>query len=140
MEKYKFSMHTADAKFKAFGKTLDESFKNAALAMFSLMVDSKEIEAKITKEIYIKADDQKSLLYKWLEELLFLLDTEGFLLKDVRRLTIKSRDKFELNARIAGDKVSDKYELKGEVKAVTYHDMDIKEEENKVSVRVVLDL
>jgi SHS2 domain-containing protein len=141
MEKYKFSKHTADAKFKAFGKTLDEAFKNAALAMFSLMVDSKEIEGKITKDIWIKeADDQKSLLYKWLEELLFLFDTKGFLVKDVRMLRVKDKGKFELMAKVVGDTFKEQYELHGDVKAVTYHDMEIKKEKGKFSVRVVLDL
>jgi SHS2 domain-containing protein len=140
MEKFKFSKHTADAKFKAYGKNLEQAFKNAALAMFSLMINEKEINAEIKKDIRISAVDKKNLLYKWLEELLFLLDTEGFLLKEVNLLNIKGKDKFELTARVTGDKVKEKYKIKGEVKAVTYHEMEVKEEKNKTVVQVVVDL
>jgi SHS2 domain-containing protein len=37
MERYRFLRHTADAKFQAFGTTLEEAFINAALATASLM-------------------------------------------------------------------------------------------------------
>ena len=45
MQKFKYLQHTADAKFQAFGKTLEEAFCNAALAMVSLMWDPEKIEA-----------------------------------------------------------------------------------------------
>ena len=137
MEKFKFLKHTADAKVQAFGKNLEEAFENVAIAMFSLMAEPEKIEAKIEKKISVEGKDRKSLLYNWLEELLFLLDSEGFLLSKIKNIKISDN---KLEAVVAGDVVSEKYKTHGEVKAVTYNEMEIKEEKDKVTVQVVFDL
>lgn len=131
--KYKFLEHTADAKFQAFGKTLEEKFSNAALAMFSIMVDTKKVKPLIEKKINIKGEDKKSLLYNFLEELLFLLDTKLFLLNKVKKIKIENNS---LKAIVVGDSVKEEYKLSGEVKAVTYNDMEI----TNTFVQVVVDL
>ena len=134
--KYKFLKHTADAKFQAYGKTIEESFANAALAMFSVMTDIKRIKPKIKKELHIKGIDQKQLLYNFLEEFLFLMDAEFLLLSKIEKIEIKDN---ELNAVAFFDK-ADKYETHGDVKAVTYQQMEIKKEKDKFIVQVVVDV
>jgi len=136
-EKYKFLQHTADAKFQAFGKTLGEAFANAALAMFAVMFDPADVKPKIEREIKTEGKDEKALLYNWLEELLYLLDTEGFLLSRVKKITIKGK---VLEAVVAGDLVANGYKTHGDVKAVTYNEMDIKKEKDKVIAQVVVDI
>ncbi|HJO02271.1 MAG TPA: archease [Candidatus Woesearchaeota archaeon] len=139
MQKYKFLEHTADAKFQAYGNNMGEAFSNAALAMFSVITDTKKIKKKIKKEIKVKGTDLKSLLYNFLEELLFLLDTNSFLLNKIEKISIKKmKGKYSLNATVVGDK-ADNYETSGDIKAVTYNEMEIKEND-KVMVQVVLDL
>lgn len=137
MEKYKFLEHTADAKFQAFGNTLEEAFSNAALAMFSVMTEPEKIKPKLEREISTDGNDQKALLYNWLEELLYLVDTEGFLLNSVKKLSIKGHI---LEAVVVGDLVSNKYKTHDHVKAVTYNEMEIKKEKDKVIVQVVVDI
>lgn len=140
MEKYKFFEHTADAKFQAYGKNIQESFANAALAMFSIITDIEKIDEKIKKEIKANGNDLKSLLYSFLEELLFLIDTENFLLNKIKKISIKkANEKYELCASAVGDK-ADNYVTSGDIKAVTYNEMEIKEEKDKAMVQVVLDL
>jgi len=51
---YKFLPHTADAKFQAFGKTLEEAFKNAAYAMTDIITNHKKVKAKVKETIKIK--------------------------------------------------------------------------------------
>lgn len=139
--KYKFLEHTADVKFQAFGKTLEEAFSNAAIAMFEVIVKTEKIEKKLTKKIETEATDKESLLYKWLEELLFLLDTEFFMLNSVKNMKItKKGEKYNLKAEVVGDKFKDKYERYGAVKAVTYNEMFVKEKKGKAVVQVVLDI
>ena len=133
--KYRFLEHTADAKFQAFGKSLEESFSNAALAMFSIMINPSKVKSKIKKKIEVEGKDKKSLLYGFLEEILFLFDTERFLLNKVEILEIS---KNKLKAVLIGDNMNDRYKLHGDVKAVTYSDMEIKE--NPYLVQVVVDL
>ncbi|MDP2909196.1 MAG: archease [Nanoarchaeota archaeon] len=139
--RYRFLKHTADAKFQAFGKNLEEAFSNAAIAMFQVIVKTEKIDKKITKKIGVKAKDKESLLYKWLEELLFLLDTEFFMLNSVKKIRIKKeKETYFLKAEISGDKFKEKYERHGAVKAVTYNEMYIKEQKGKATVQVVLDI
>jgi SHS2 domain-containing protein len=141
MEKFTFLEHTADAKFQAFGKTCEEAFSNAALAMFSIMTDTNKIKNKIKKSIEVKGKDKQELLYNFLEEILFFLDTDGFLLNKVSKINIKeSKKQYDLTATIEGDTHSDKYDVHGEVKAVTYNQMFVKKEGNKCIVQVVVDL
>ncbi len=135
--KYKFLPHTADAKFQAFGKTLEEAFSNAALAMFSIISEPDKIKPEIEKTIETQASNKESLLYNFLEELLFLLDSEGFFLNKIKKIKIKDN---QLTATILGDNDPSKYDLHGEVKAVTYSEMFIKKTKNKVTLQVVVDL
>jgi len=134
--KFKFLEHTADAKFQAFGKNLEEAFVNAALALTKIMIDSK-VKAKITKKIKVSGNDNKSLLYNFLEELLFLLDTKNFLLSKIKEIKIKNNT---LTAVLIGDNNLKSYEIKTNIKAITYHEMFIKQENNKFALQVVLDI
>ena len=140
MVKFKFLEHTADAKFQAYGKSMEEAFSNAALAMFSIITDTKKIKKSIKKGIEAKGHDLKSLLYNYLEELLFLIDTENFLLNRIEELKIHKKERnYFLEAIVVGDK-AEGYETTGDIKAVTYNEMEVKEEKDKVMVQVVLDL
>lgn len=134
--KYKFLEHKADAKFQAFGKTLEETFVNAALAMTSVMTDYEKIKPKVTYKIKAEGADKKALLYNFLEQLLILLDTESFLLHKIKSIKI---NKNKLEAELIGDKFSnDNYVIKINIKAVTYNNMIIKEK--PFMVQVVVDI
>ncbi|MDD5651165.1 MAG: archease [Candidatus Nanoarchaeia archaeon] len=134
--KYKFLEHKADAKFQAFGKTLEETFSNAALAMTSVMTDYEKIKPNVTYKIEAEGSDKKALLYNFLEQLLILLDTESFLLHKVKSIKI---NKNKLEAEFIGDKFSkNNYVIKINIKAVTYNDMEVKEK--PFMVQVVVDI
>jgi SHS2 domain-containing protein len=132
--KYEFFDHTADVKFKAYGESLEEAFENAALATFEVMTTISKIKHNIVKEIHIKANSKEALLFDFLDELVFLLDTEGFILAKINNLKIND---LELTATLIGDN-ADNYEVHTYVKAPTYNQMTINE--NPFWVQVVLDL
>ena len=136
--KYKFLNHTSEAKFQAYGKNLEESFVNAGLAMTSILVDGK-ISNKIKKHIKLKTKNKESLLYDFLQELLYLIDTEGLLLSSISKITIKCQEECLLQATLLMDYAKN-YETTGHVKAITYNEMFIKEEKNKVIVQIVVDV
>lgn len=139
--KYEFLDHTADVKFKAYGKTLEEAFENAALATFSIMTDIGVVKEVKEFEVNIKSTSYEALLYDFLDELIYLLDTESFLLKYVKSLSIDS-DSLQLRAVLVGDcqdKIED-YEVHTFVKAVTYNDMYIKKVDDGYELQVVHDI
>jgi SHS2 domain-containing protein len=135
--KYKYLDHTADAKFMAFGKDIDEVFANSALAMSNILGDTSKVKITKIKKIRLKARNYERLLYEFLEELLFLLDTEKFFLHVVEK--IKISNKFELEATVVGDNYKN-YDLKGDIKAVTYSDMEIKRVKKGYEATVVVDI
>ena len=138
MKKFKFLKHTADVKFQAFGRNLKEVFVNSSLAMLKTMSD-EEIKEKIKKKIKIKGKDNESLLYNFLEEILFLFDSKNIIIGKVKNLKIK---KNELTAELLGDYAKN-YEIKGYIKAVTYNEMFVKKqtkEKDKWTAQVVLDI
>jgi SHS2 domain-containing protein len=139
-KKYEFLAHTADAKFRAFGRTLEEAFSNAALATASLMWDWEKVEKRTKRKVKVEGKDLKQLLCGFLEEIIYLLDSEMFLLSSMGKIKIEKKgDKYNLEAFFEGDKYSDKYNIFGEVKAITYNEMEINEN-RPVTLQVVVDV
>jgi SHS2 domain-containing protein len=142
MKRYIYLEHTADAKFQAFGKSLEEAFSNAALAMLNLMCDIKNFRGKISKKISIKGKDKEALLYNFLEEILFLLDSKNFLTCKIKSIKIKEiKNGYKLEAGLLGNRAS-ACKFFGEVKAVTYNNMFVKEAKKakRFIIQAVVDL
>jgi len=140
VERYRFLRHTADAKFQAFGTTLEEAFINAALATASLMWDWEKIDKKIEHRIEVNGKDLKQLLSSFLEEIIYLLGSKMFLLASPENLRIEKKGRlYVLNAFFKGDQHSDKYKIHGDVKAITYNEMEI-EKNAHFMVQVVVDV
>lgn len=139
-KKFEFFDVTADVGFRAYGKTLDDAFENAALALFEVMTDTSKIKPQVEKKISIEAEDEYALLYDWLSEFLFILDVEYFMFSKFE-VKIKEKDsQYSLEGMAWGDEFNPKrHESRDEVKAVTYHLMDIKKDKGYV-VQVILDI
>lgn len=140
-KKFKFLEHTADIKFQAYGKTLEDVFKNSALALKESIYNKKVKTIKKIK-ISVKGKDYESLLYNFLEEFLFLFDSENFLVSKIENIKITENKKsLELNAEISGDS-AENYQIDMHIKAVTYNEMFVKfdKKNKKWAIQVVLDI
>jgi len=135
--RYKFLPHTADIKFQAFGKNLEEVFANSALAMFNSMYEAK-VKEKTKKKVTAHGKDFESLLYNFLEELLILFDSEGFILSKVTNIKIDEKN-FDLKAEVLGDDAKN-YKIHLDIKAVTYNEMFVKKQGEEWIAQVVLDV
>lgn len=133
---YEFLEHTADIKFVAKGKTLEEVFKESALALKETMTKGVEIKKIEEKDIGVEGKDYESMLRNFLEEFLFIFDAEDFVLAEVKDIMI---DGFRLIATVKGDLI-DNYKLTNDVKAITYNEMYVKETEKGWEAQVVLDV
>ncbi len=137
---YEYLPHTAEAKFVAYGGTLEEAFCNAALAMENIILDTKRVKAKIKKKITIESKHLKALLYDFLQEFLVLFDSERFALHKVEKLHIQQKGSdYVLEATVSGDDAQH-YEMHSGVKSVTYNEMEIVQEKGVWKVVVVLDV
>ena len=133
--KYKFLEHTADIKFQAYGKTLNEVFENSVLAVVEYISRGKKIKAIKAKVVDVLGNDLNSLFYNFLDELLYLLDAENFI---SARAEVMIRG-YNLHAEIFGDDASNYLDL-DHIKAATYAEMHVKKIDKGWEAQAVLDV
>lgn len=149
---------TADLAFEAFGKDTSELFESAGLALESAMVDLNSLETQEVRKINLRSDSLENLLSLFLEELVFLKDSEQILFNeiicDVRsksndmqslaesRLGKSKINWYELESKLSGEKINrQKHKLGVDVKAVTKHLFKIESLQDKTyRCQVVLDV
>lgn len=136
-KQYEYLEHTADIKIRAYGSSLEEAFKNSAYALTDVVTDHKKVKKKIKKQINVESENQEALLYDFLEQFIILLDSEGFLLAEIKDLKINN---LKLTAKIIGDNKPQNYETKTYVKAITYQEMFIKKEKDKYTIQFIPDI
>jgi SHS2 domain-containing protein len=134
MEKYEFLEHTADIKIRVNGAVENILYENAVLAISEYLSDEKKIESRKTKTISVSGTDKKSLLYNFIEEILFLIDSNNFV---PAKASVILRGN-NLKADISGDD-SNNYHLQ-QIKAPTYAEMEIKKNKLGWYAQFVLDV
>jgi SHS2 domain-containing protein len=140
MKKFEFvDITTADTAFVAYGKDLNELFANAALAMFEVMINTKQVKPKIKRGVKVGGNDLQSLMFNWLNELLVFVDAENLAFS---QFDVKINEKnLKLEAVCNGEKMDrKKHETRTHVKACTYHKMEIKKVKNIWQAQVILDI
>jgi SHS2 domain-containing protein len=140
--KFEFLEHTADVYIRAHGKTMEEAYENAALAMFETITDTDQVAQSEAESIEVEAEDQYALLYNWLEALLVNSETKGMLYSKFQINSWKeTAESFKIKAKIWGEKFDpQKHPQKVAVKAVTYHRMVIIREMDRVILELILDI
>jgi len=129
--------HTADIGIIARGSDLPVLFSNAAAGMLSLLIEDHATQPGIAREIKLEAVDRETLLVQWLNELLYIIYTESLVLSKFDVLI----DANHLVARCAGQYVDLKSPLfKREIKAATYHNLEIAERDGEYSARIIFDI
>ena len=105
--------------------------------MFSLITEIDDVEEVEYRDIDLTAPDQESLLVKWLNELIYLLDAENIVFK---RFDITRLNNTQLKAGAYGEKVDNsKHKLKTGIKAATYHMLKI-DKSDGYKVQVLFDI
>mgnify|MGYP001611560060 FL=1 len=139
---YKFleNISIADVAFEAKNKDLNKLFEDCALATFDTMADLKKVKPKIKKEIKLQSNDIENLLFKFLEELIFLKDAK-YIVFSKFKVEIKENKIFKLKAAAYGDNIDiKKHNLKVDVKAATMHKFKVEKVNNIWKAFVILDI
>jgi len=136
---YNFLDHATDAIVEVTAKDIKEAFAVAAEAEINLTLDQDKVEEKDKKEFTANGKDLRYLLFSWLEEIPFLLITEGFAIKRIE-FDIEEKDGYKINAIAYGESLDvHKHNFKVEIKAPTFYDMEIRTND-QVYMRFLLDL
>lgn len=136
---YKLLDHATDAVIEITASNLKEAFVIAGQSVVDITLDSEKVEEKEQIRLKVAGKDLRYLLFNWLEEVNYQLITEGFA---IRRfvLDIAKNSEYKLNATAYGEPLDlQKHHFRVEIKAPTFHEMEIKEGK-QVVMRFLLDL
>ena len=138
MKRYEQIPHTADLAARIYGKNIPELFENAAYAMFDLMADLEGLGEDESETIEIEAPDEESLLVAWLNELLYKSFEKQALF---RKFHVVSLNEGHLLAEAKGKKIEGQSgKLRAEIKAATYHNLEIQKDREGYKITIVFDV
>jgi SHS2 domain-containing protein len=138
MKRYETFDHTADIGIRAFGRKPEEVFAHAAEALFSVLTDLNSVRRQLIREVEIHGLDLEDLLVRWLGELLYLCDGEGYLF---REFSVGELTSTFLKATARGERFDPgRHEIKTEIKAVTYHQVEVSQKDGTWVGKVIFDL
>ncbi len=137
MKKFEILDHPADLKIRAFGRNLPEVFVNMALAMAEQQTRNSEIKKLGNWETAeIESTDLESLLIDWLNEILYQSEVNKKVDFDFEIIEFSEKP-YKIKARIKGVPVE---ENNTDIKAATYHDLEIKKVGDNWEVIVIFDI
>lgn len=139
MKKWERLPHTADIKIRVYGTTEKELFEHAVCAMFEVLGPLPRSQKKETRSdqrlVHIMAHDRASLLVDFLSEALYLSEVHG---ESYAVCTIELFRPWEITARLHGFPIEG-FES-GEIKAVTYHELEMREHKGIWQADIVFDV
>ena len=138
---YKQIDHTADIAFEVSGESLEELFQASSKAWLTSVSDVTTFSQSEIKKIKLSSFSIEQLLVDFLSELNFNLFTKKWLCYSVDDLSIeKKEDDWYLVASLIGNNIGYEIHLKHEIKALTFHQMNIKKSGNVFSTLLVFDI
>lgn len=141
MWKYEYIDHTADLGIEIVADTIEEIYSAALFVMFDNLVELERIDARKKFRIRIRGKSFEEILFNLLKKLLEDFYIKGVICKELKILQLKNN---LLKAEIYGDIISgDDFPdniFKYEIKAITYHNLEIKKIDNKYTVTIIFDI
>ena len=132
MKRFQLIEHTADMGLIAYGNNLAEAFANAAYGLFSIITQLNRVRKAESQTVAVNAEDIESLLFNWMNHLIYIFDVERLLFKgfDISEFT-----EHNLKAICWGDRYNaSRHQLKIGVKSATYHMLKVDKGANRVQV------
>lgn len=140
---YKFlpDVALADIAFEARGRSLNELFEQAALALSDIMADRKKVKKTRKKAVKLTAETVDTLLYDFLSELLYIKDVDSLTFSGCTVNVAEKKGKWELKAVLVGEKIDlKKTHLRNDVKAITMHMFEVSQTKQGWKAVVVVDI
>jgi SHS2 domain-containing protein len=140
--RYRLLPHMSDAYVEVHATTVVAVFEESAFAMFDVMTDPTAIKPEFTDCFEVVAHDRIALLHDWLEQLLLKFDLDGKVYSKFKVERIEEQnDDLRLVAKAQGGTFErGRHPAKVEIKAVTFHRMEVKATGNGYIARYILDL
>ncbi len=147
MNKARFSILdiSGDIGISTAGATLPDVFVNAGMALYSLSTDVDAVQEQFAREVHVEADTCDVLLIRFLNELIFLLESEWFVGHRIEigamQCDLQGGKPAVLSARIQGEEFSpDRHERRLLLKAATYHKLRLEQQKDGWYAEVIFDI
>lgn len=135
---YRFFDHTADFGLEIFGDDATSLFEEAAKALFDLITPSTSPMQSVRHRVDVTGEDWADLMVNWLRELLYLWNGESLLVRGIELMSVKES---RLQATVTCEAYDpDGHEIRNEIKAVTYHQIEVGPFEDGWRARVIFDI
>lgn len=130
--------HTADLAIEVWGADLGALFENAAWALFDLVADVERVKPTQAFAVEVEADDLEMLLVGWLNELIWRISAKEML---YARAEVHTLDAKHLSGTVHGEQYDPaRHRLRTEIKAATYHQIEVAQEKGRWQARVIFDV
>jgi len=130
--------HTADVGLRIYGRTLDALFANAGLGLMSLAIEPQKFQQEERRALAVTGADAEQLLVNWLSEILYYMDAEGWAFT---RFDITECSPTAIAAEGWGERRDPASRTRAvAVKAVTYHQLAVRETADGFEATVYFDI
>jgi len=138
MKHFEILDHTADVGLIFYGDDLKSLFEHAGEGFFHLITDLKKVRPRMERRIELDGECLERLLVDWLDELLYLHEVDHLLFN---KFSIETVGEQGLKAIVKGEPFEEGvHQIKAEIKAVTYHQIQVKERGGNWKAQVIFDL
>jgi SHS2 domain-containing protein len=136
--KYRLTDHTADIGIHVFGNDLKDLFENAAMSLYDMMTEVERVTGVDTQEIQVTGEDFPDLMVNWLREMLFFWTGKEQLVKAVKIIYLSDH---ELTASVKTEAYTpERHVIRHEIKAVTYHQIQVYENNKGWEAEIIFDV
>ena len=134
--------HTGDVGIQVSAPTLPQLFERAALGMFRLLTDLDSVHTSESTQIAVDGRDLEALMVRWLSELNYRHTVDNVLYGTFEVDSIhETEDGRVLSATVRGEAIDpDRHTVYTEIKAITFHGLDVHETDGGWAVQVIFDM
>ncbi len=134
--------HTGDIGIEVAAATLPQLFERAAAGMFRVLTDPDTIQSSAPETITVDGRDHEALMVRWLSELNYRHTVDHVL---YGAFAVEAIDETEagrsLTATVRGEPLDpDRHPVYTEIKAITFHGLDVHRTDDGWAVQVIFDM
>lgn len=139
---FKILAHTADIALEVQAHDLNALFIDAANGWKNIVVENSETQLRNVRKVKLTSLEAEDLLVQWLSELNYFLTVHQWIMHEIKRLNIRTtEDRWTLEAEVGGETLdSERHYIYCDIKAVTYHQLNIEKIANRYQTRIIFDL
>lgn len=137
-KKYRITTHHTELAVRITGSSQADLFANSAFALFDVMTDVAAIDVKESIPLEVEGSDRDDLMVNWMRELLYLYQSNGYILKEFKISQVKDTI---VKAEVRGEKIDpDRHEIKQEIASVAAHKSRMEKTGNQWIAQVIFEL